>query len=138
MDSFDIDGYAFELTPLKLAGQLRIVSLIAPVLGAIKGKALNVGALVGGLDGLPELVKMFAASCKVTIPDVAAGKAVPLPAFVDTVFERKPTLLFAWLVECLTLELGDFLAESGQARLNAIVAKYSSPSSSTGKSGASP
>jgi hypothetical protein len=67
------------------------------------------------------------------------GGWVDLPAFERDVFARRPTLILAWLSECLRFEFSDFLSESGQNLIREAVSNWTSQtqSESPGQSGGS-
>lgn len=116
---FEIDGVEFQLSPLKVKAQLRAMALLAPIALGLAKESPGADALAS-LDRLPELVALMAERCTTTWD----GKRLPLASFQDNVFERKPTLLLAWLAECVRIELGDFLDETGQSRIKAMVSKF--------------
>lgn len=110
--SFEIDGYEFELTPLKVEEQLRAMTLLAPILLGIR-KGGDVAALLPALDGLQELRKTFTARCKFKHPDIAGGTIQALGTFENVVFARASLRLLTFLGRCIELEFGDFLGANG-------------------------
>lgn len=139
---FEIEGLSFKLEPLKVEQALRglniLMAAILPVASAQAGAKESedkstIRDMLAGFDRIPELFELFAGSCKV----VWDGKPMPLKAMASNVFERKTSLLLAWLVECIAIEYGDFLEESGQARLMSMASKLTSRNSLTGGSGVS-
>lgn len=130
---FTVGEKRFFLEPLKVKKQLRAASLIAPIFLdlARSSQPASVDTKLASLDGLPELVDLFAARCKV---EHGSPQPIDLAPLLDNVFERKPSMLFAWLVECVHIELGDFLGENGQNLFKGMVMRFGSPKASTGGS----
>ena len=144
-DSFEVGDRQFRLNPLKVKQALKaealITSALFPILSAGKRLSLNVDpgdlrSALAGLDRLDELVDIFAARSQVlwqTGPQAEAW--VDLPRFLDLVFERRATVLLAWLLECVTREFADFFDGTGIARLADAANELASRLGSTGESG---
>lgn len=135
--SFEIDGYEFYLEALKVEDQLRAMTLLAPIIMALK-QGGDPKILLPGLDGLQELRRMFANRCKVVIPDQGEGApkgAQDLPKFANLVFARKAMRLLVWLGNCIELEFGDFLDGAGLKLQIGAAGNSTSPKESIGESG---
>lgn len=126
---FEIDGTKFRLKPLKVENQLVLLGLIAPALGALKGGG-DVAGAVSALSNLPKLFRLFCASCEAMgdgMLDTNKPTYAALEGFADVVFERKPAKLVAFVVQCTSLELGDFLDGNGLALIKAAASRFTSP-----------
>ena len=143
MHEFNIDGVVFRQSALKLKVALKaeaiIASAVLPALAAgwrmSRGEDTGtIGAMVAGLERIGELVDMFAGVCTF---EQAPGRFVPLGPFLDLTFERKNTLLLAWLVECITWQFADFFDGIGLSLVAERVSALLSRLDSTGESGAS-
>jgi hypothetical protein len=124
---FEIAGTRFRLSALKLKAALRGETLVAqslfPVLAAgVSGfSPESLHNALPGLEKLPELVDVFAPVCEVEWPppekraEGGEPRWVPLSRFLDEVFERRGTLLLAWLLDCIDWQYSDFFGETGLA-----------------------
>lgn len=140
-DDFEVSGVNFQLSPLKLKQALKgqhilLESILPAIAGAANAKEVQIdlSSAVQGLARLPELIDVFLGACRVQLPQ----GWVDLYTFREDVFRRKPTLLLAWLVQCLEIEYGDFLADAGRDRLTSMGTRFESLISSIGGSGESP
>lgn len=111
---FEIDGFAFELSPLELPEACRAARLLTELVGApLAGGGLTAesaaAALASSFERLPPLVDLFAANCKVQGESVAGGREVPLKTFKSEVFKGKLDRAILFVANCAVVELGDFL-----------------------------
>jgi hypothetical protein len=123
MSKFEIGGVEFDAAPLKAIESLKGLSVltekVGPAIAAAAGATSETeifAKIANAAAALPDVYALFVGRCKV---NWQGHGFVPLENFADNVFARKPTLMLAWLAECLRLEYGDFLTESGQELLRA-------------------
>lgn len=138
---FEVDGVQFRRSPLKVTQSLKglniLMGAVLPAFAAKAGASSEedkpvIRDVLMGLERIDDLVDLCAKSCEVKWQ---GEKWVPLDAFKDNVFQRKTSLLLAWLTECVFIEYGDFLDEDGQRRLSSLGSRLTSLIGSTGKSG---
>lgn len=140
MSDLFVGAVRFDLAPLKPIPALealgilteKLLPLVASAIEDLKGGEGDLFAKIApAVAGLPRLYEIFLERCQVEWQ----GRMVPLKAFADAVFERKPTLLLGWLTECLRIEFSDFLSAEGQSTLAGAASSWTSLLMSVGQSG---
>jgi hypothetical protein len=137
---------------LSLKGLDLIVERVMPILGDVLGATAKTSKAEAGVSwlevlenldedklisqiaavarGLPELYQIFASRCAFE----KSGSFVQISS-IDVVFARRPTLLLAWLSECIRIEYSDFFVEAGRETLASAGQSWSSLLGLTGGSG---
>lgn len=125
-NEFEISGVKFKLEPLKLKQQQKglaiVMHAILPAVLGDEGK-IDATAIVQGVERLPELFDIFAAVTKVQWQEQGF---VPLAAFADNVFVRRPDLYIAFVAECVACEYAAFLNGSGASVLEQAASRFGS------------
>jgi hypothetical protein len=140
---FKVVDRKFRLTGLKLrealAAEAIIVQTGLPVGAAFSTGRVDAGALRSALVSLgPQvqtLVDMFVSVCEVDWE--GKGAYVALEAFIDEVFGRKTSMLFAWLLACIEWQFADFFDGTGLPLLKQAASRFTSLFGSIGGSGES-
>lgn len=146
---FTVGGFTFAVKPLGYKKSLEGLSILADgLLPTIKNAADALKLLDGAAESvegkffeslglsikqLPQLCELFEPVSTVQLPPSNAW--VPLEGSSEGVFGKRPTLVLAWLTECLISEYGDFLSESGRKILGETGNRFTSLLKSAGKSG---
>lgn len=146
---FNAGDREFRVKPLDPETALRLLGILSehllPAVGdgigfvtaQAAGMPADEGAFFGSLakavKSLPEVYRTFLGVSEVKIQ---AGW-VPLKDFERATFERRATLILAWLSACLHSEYADFFGEAGREALKETGNRWISLIGSIGGSGES-
>lgn len=125
---FTVGEFAFELAPLKVKQTMRGWSIVGSVLlpmfaGEGTFSLDGIKGALAGMDRIGDLFDMFADAAKV---QWQTNGMVSVKTFADNVFARRSDLLVGFLAECILLEYGSFLDESGKSVLSKVGDRYAS------------